>query len=60
MFAADAGVRPEEDGYTVSFTLPKGSFATSVLRELMKTDVDAPGEGPEDEEAGAEEVGAGA
>ncbi|WP_084048643.1 tRNA pseudouridine(13) synthase TruD [Deinococcus hopiensis] len=60
VFAADAGVRPEEDGYTVSFTLPKGSFATSVLRELMKTDVDAPGEGPEDEEAGAEEVGAGA
>ena len=41
-----AEVRPEEDGYTVAFTLPKGSFATSVLRELMKTEVDAPDEGP--------------
>ncbi len=33
----------------MAFTLPRGSFATSVLRELMKTDVDAAG-GPEDED----------
>ena len=25
-----------EDGYVVEFTLPKGSYATSVMRELMK------------------------
>ncbi|UBV41485.1 tRNA pseudouridine(13) synthase TruD [Deinococcus taeanensis] len=41
IFLEDASVHPEEDGYTVAFTLPKGSFATSVLRELMKTSVDA-------------------
>ena len=43
IFMEDAQLQPEDDGYTVSFALPKGSFATSVLRELMKTDVDAPG-----------------
>ncbi len=42
IFMEDAQLQPEDDGYTVSFALPKGSFATSVLRELMKTDVDAP------------------
>ena len=36
-----------EDGYWVSFSLPKGSFATTVLREIMKNNVDA----PEDEES---------
>ncbi|GBF04053.1 pseudouridylate synthase [Deinococcus aerius] len=52
IFPEGAQVQPEEDGYTVAFTLPKGSFATSVLRELMKTDVDA-AEGPgEDGEEG--------
>nr|WP_221269813.1 tRNA pseudouridine(13) synthase TruD [Deinococcus budaensis] len=54
IFPEGAEVHPEEDGYTVAFTLPKGSFATSVLRELMKTEVDAPGaeseEGPAEEE----------
>jgi tRNA pseudouridine13 synthase len=49
VFPEAAEVRAEEDGYTVAFTLPKGSFATSVLRELMKTEVDAPGEAPEEE-----------
>ncbi|MPY67794.1 tRNA pseudouridine(13) synthase TruD [Deinococcus sp. SDU3-2] len=44
IFPEGAEVRPEEDGYTVAFTLPKGSFATSVLRELTKTAVDAPDE----------------
>ena len=32
----DATVKPAEDGYVVEFTLPKGSFATSVMREFMK------------------------
>jgi tRNA pseudouridine13 synthase len=38
----EAGVEPTEDGYTLSFTLPKGSFATTVLREVMKVEVDEP------------------
>jgi tRNA pseudouridine13 synthase len=29
----------EEDGVKLSFTLPKGGYATTVLREYMKTDV---------------------
>ena len=41
VFPEDASVTPHEDGYTLAFTLPKGSFATSVLREVMKTDVDS-------------------
>lgn len=54
MFPQDAQVTPEEDGFTLSFTLPKGSFATSVLREVMKTSVDAAApelDGTGDEEA---------
>lgn len=40
-------VRPEgEDAILVGFTLPRGSFATSVLREVMKGDEP---EAPEDE-----------
>ena len=36
----EAEISPTEDGYSVSFTLPKGAFATSILRELMKSEVD--------------------
>ena len=36
----NVSVHPEDDGYTLSFFLPKGAFATSVLREVLKTDVD--------------------
>ncbi|WP_027460032.1 tRNA pseudouridine(13) synthase TruD [Deinococcus murrayi] len=50
VFLEEAEVRPAEDGYTVAFTLPKGSFATSVLRELTKTAVDTL-DGPEEEGA---------
>ena len=32
----DAAIKPAEDGYVVEFTLPKGSYATSVMREFMK------------------------
>lgn len=31
---------PTEDGYVVAFALPKGSFATAALRELMGGEVD--------------------
>jgi tRNA pseudouridine13 synthase len=42
IFASDVSLAPHDDGYTVSFTLPRGSFATSLLRELTGTDVDGP------------------
>jgi hypothetical protein len=35
-------VRQEDGALAVAFTLPKGSYATVVLRELTKVDVDAP------------------
>ncbi len=34
-----------EDGYRLAFTLPKGAFATSVLREVLKTNVDVAEDG---------------
>lgn len=33
---------PADDGLTVAFDLPKGSYATAVLREVMKVEVDEP------------------
>ncbi|MEM7738338.1 MAG: tRNA pseudouridine(13) synthase TruD [Deinococcota bacterium] len=42
----ETSVMPCEDGYIVAFTLPKGSFATSVLREVLDVAVDAPTERP--------------
>jgi tRNA pseudouridine13 synthase len=42
---ADCTLEPTEDGYWFGFDLPKGSFATVVLREVMKVDVDAVEEG---------------
>lgn len=33
-------LHPQEDGYTVCFSLPRGAFASNVLRELTKTAVD--------------------
>ena len=32
----DAMLTPTDDGYIAEFTLPKGAYATSVMRELMK------------------------
>ncbi len=32
----DAELRAADDGYIVEFTLPKGAYATSVMREFMK------------------------
>lgn len=42
-----SGVGAEEGALRLGFTLPKGSYATAVLREVMKVDVDAPFERPE-------------
>ena len=40
----------EDNGYTLALMLQKGSFATSVLREVMKVEVDEPlGDGEDDE-----------
>ncbi|MXY46168.1 MAG: tRNA pseudouridine(13) synthase TruD [Chloroflexi bacterium] len=33
----DATLSPADDGYIVEFTLPKGAYATSVMREVMKS-----------------------
>jgi len=38
----DTELTPFDGALRVAFTLPKGSYATVVLRELMKVDVDAP------------------
>jgi len=38
----DVEVRDDDGALAVAFMLPKGSYATVVLRELMKVDVDAP------------------
>ena len=35
---SDVELVPQDDGYTVRFTLPNGSYATCLLRELTKTE----------------------
>ena len=40
----------EPDGLRLGFTLPAGSYATVLLREVMKADVDEPEEGANDDE----------
>lgn len=47
IFLEDVSLTPEADGYTLAFSLPRGAFATSVLREVMKVEVDEPLEGAE-------------
>jgi tRNA pseudouridine13 synthase len=41
LLATDVQIAPaaEEDGLTLSFVLPKGAFATTLLREFMKVDL---------------------
>ncbi|HZW27621.1 MAG TPA: tRNA pseudouridine(13) synthase TruD [Trueperaceae bacterium] len=47
---AEPSVTADGDALTLRFTLPKGSYATSVLREVMKVDVDEPStSGPAEE-----------
>ena len=36
----EISLKPSQKGYWLAFNLPKGAFATSVLREIMKIDVD--------------------
>ena len=45
---SEVKVESTEDGYWLSFFLPKGSFATNVLREVMKVEVDEPVESNRD------------
>ncbi len=35
----DATIAPTDDGYTLAFSLPKGVYATTLIRELSKTAV---------------------
>ncbi len=37
----DLSHRIEDDGYSVSFSLPKGNYATCLMREFMKSDMDS-------------------
>ena len=46
---AEWSVEEAPEGLWLSFFLPKGSYATSLLREVMKKEVDAPEEGEEEE-----------
>lgn len=51
LFLEDVALTPEADGYTLTFSLPKGAFATTVLREVMKVEVDDPEDGELEEDA---------
>ena len=50
VFITHASLEGTEDGYWLRFDLPRGSFATSVLRELTKTAVDSADESSSEEE----------
>lgn len=41
LILTDLQIKPVETGLEVSFSLPKGAFATTVLREIMKVDDNA-------------------
>lgn len=49
----DPAVSPLGTDLEIAFSLPKGSYATTVLREIMKLPVDAPERAPEDAGSGA-------
>lgn len=53
VYLKNASITPTEDGFWIAFELPKGSFATSVLREILKTEVDTE---DQDEETPAQDV----
>jgi tRNA pseudouridine13 synthase len=46
----DLTVEPVVDGLLATFSLPKGAFATTVLRELMKVEATDLGEDDDDDE----------
>lgn len=45
---ADWTLEEAPEGLWISFALPKGSFATAVLREVMKTELDGAAEGADE------------
>ena len=47
VYVDDVGVTAEPDGLRLTFTLPAGSYATVLLREVMKADVDGDEDGRE-------------
>ena len=56
---ADVHVLPFDDGIELAFTLPKGAYATVVLRELLKSDaVDASDPDSDSEAVSATSAGA--
>ncbi len=44
LFLNDLDIEPHPNGLLFTFTLPKGAYATTVLREFMKTEVALPEE----------------
>jgi tRNA pseudouridine13 synthase len=40
VYVDDLDATPEPDGLRLTFTLPAGSYATVLLREVMKADVE--------------------
>ncbi|MCO5172893.1 MAG: tRNA pseudouridine(13) synthase TruD [Trueperaceae bacterium] len=52
-------VRQVGTALTLTFDLPKGAYATAVLREVMKVDVDAPFEAPIEAAGGGDGFAAG-
>jgi tRNA pseudouridine13 synthase len=44
LYLNDLSIEPHPDGLLFTFTLPKGAYATTVLREFMKTEVALPQE----------------
>ena len=51
----EVALHPQDDGYTVEFTLPNGAYATTFLRELTKADGDGK-RGDADERADCQEA----
>jgi tRNA pseudouridine13 synthase len=44
LFLNDLSIEPHPNGLVFTFTLPKGAYATTVLREFMKTELALPEE----------------
>jgi len=44
LYLDDLSIEPHPEGLLFTFTLPKGAYATTVLREFMKTEVTLPEE----------------
>jgi len=52
VYLDDLAAAWEPDGFRLSFTLPAGCYATVLLREVMKTDVEDEPSGPDDDDDG--------